>query len=171
MFDKTRKALLVSCALKMNGELRYAKIKLQYEFTADLAQSTGGPAIRVFEALTTEYDRGSVGPVPIRIAAKPVNFALKEGRIKHPIGDTIALDLRALPVSKNNLLPILDARVAFAALPDQVAFIYENLGRMVHVSMDAQQLELPVIAGTADDDLEPDDYVPTHFDDIEESVA
>lgn len=130
-----------------NEDERTIRLHLLYEFTEDMAEEIGGPAPQVYKTMTTKYDNGKVGAVPIQLSARAVNVRFKTGnKIAHTIKDTTALDVSVRPPNKSNLSPMLEAKVTFLGTEEDAQTLYRNSGQHLSTKMDRKQLELPMTA-------------------------
>ena len=152
MFNSSHKARIdgFDCRIRRqagnNEEQSYARLRLLFEFTPEIAAEIGGPAPRIYDALAQDYDGDGLGAVPIRLNASAVNVRFRVDNKYHVVQNTIALTMRAQPPTATNLQPMLAVRVSFLAGENDIAMLWSHMGEHVGVRMDRQQLELPGMA-------------------------
>lgn len=157
MFNSSFKARIngYDCRIRSqrgnNEEQAYVSLHLLFEFTPEVAAEIAGPAPRVLEAMMIKSEHGSVGAIPIRLNSRAVNVRFRIGNKHHVVKDTIALSLRAIPPTATNMQAMLGVKVSFLAGPNDVAMLWDQMGKHVGVRMDREQLELPGM-GTAPED-------------------
>jgi len=158
MFNRSFKARVegYDCRVRKqkgnNEEQAYIRLHLLFEFSPEVAAEIGGPAPRVYELMTRESDEGTIGAVPLRLNSKAVNVRFKVGNKHHVVKDTIDLSLRATPPGATTLEPMLAVNVSFLGGPNDIAMLWEHMGRHVAVRMDREQLELPGMGSGVEDD-------------------